>query len=255
MEASMNDREAVSARYSELARTAAVGAAPVDTSDGTEMTGCGPSAYTDIDGLPADALRASLGCGNPVAVADLKAGDTVLDLGCGGGLDVLLSARRVGPTGHVYGLDASPDMIALARRNASQAGVSNVEFLTGYLEDVPLPAASLDVIISNCVINLSTDKPRALAEAARVLRPGGRLGITDVIAADNLDPARRTAAEHAVGCATGTLTIGDYRQQLRTAGSPTSPSPQPTNSPTGSAPPSSRPTSPQTEPRDGPVRR
>ncbi len=156
--------------------------------------------------VPEAALRASLGCGNPLAVAELHPGETVLDLGSGGGLDVLLSARRVAPGGTAYGLDASPDMLALARANAAEAGVANAEFLHGHIEDIPLPDGHVDVVISNCVINLSADKPRVLAEAFRVLRPGGRLGISDVIADDGIDAAQLADAEQRVGCVNGTLT-------------------------------------------------
>ncbi len=216
-----DDQDVVVERYSNLARRAAAGDQPVDAPAGTRIAGCGPDVYcgqaTELD-VPEGAVRASLACGNPVAVADLRPGDTVLDLGSGGGLDVLLAARRVGPTGQVYGIDASPDMLALARRHATQAGADNVEFRLGYLEDLPLPGASVDVVISNCVLNLSTDKPRALAEAARVLRPGGRFGITDVLAEAGLDPQRRAAAECAVGCSVGTLTEPEYRDQLLAAG-------------------------------------
>lgn len=197
-------------RYSGLARLALAGGTPLDC----EADGCfGAAAYTEND-VPEGALRASLGCGNPLAVADLRQGETVLDLGSGGGLDVLLSARRVGPSGHAYGLDASPDMLALARANAEQAGVTNVDFLHGHIEDIPLPPAAVDVVISNCVINLSLDKPAALAEAFRVLKPGGRFGISDVIADDGIEPEARAAAELQVGCANGTLTAGEYRQSL-----------------------------------------
>jgi len=208
-------------RYSGLARVAASGGEPVDTPTDTQLDGCGSTAYglspAEL-GIPEGALRASMACGNPVAVADLQPGDTVLDLGSGGGLDVLLSARRVGPQGHVYGIDASPDMIELARGHAAEAGVGNVEFRLGYLEDIPLPDGVVDVVISNCVFTLSTDKPRALAEAARVLRPGGRFGISDVLAEPGLDPARRAEAEHAVGCPVGTFTAEEYRGQLLAAG-------------------------------------
>ncbi len=147
-------------------------------------------AGADRDALPAEAVAASLGCGNPLAVADLHAGETVLDLGSGGGIDVLLSARRVGPTGKAYGVDMTDEMLALARANAAQAGADNVEFVKGTIEAVPLPDASVDVVISNCVINLSTDKPAVLAETYRLLRPGGRFGVSDVVADDHLDPRR-----------------------------------------------------------------
>jgi ubiquinone/menaquinone biosynthesis C-methylase UbiE len=151
-------------------------------------------------------------------VADLRPGDTVLDLGSGGGLDVLLSARRVGPAGIAYGLDASTDMLTLARAHAAQAGAANVRFLHGHIEDIPLPDGHVDVIISNCVISLSASKAQVLAEAFRVLRSGGRLGISDVIAIDGLDPRRRAEAEQLVGCTSGTLTAAQYRDLLATAG-------------------------------------
>jgi L-amino acid N-acyltransferase YncA/ubiquinone/menaquinone biosynthesis C-methylase UbiE len=203
----------VVARYSRLAREAAAGGRV------TDGEGCfGAAAYDDTAGLPKAALRASLGCGNPLAVAVLEAGETVLDLGSGGGIDVLLSARRVGPAGYVYGLDASPEMVSLARANAADAGAGNVEFLHGTIEEIPLPEARVDVVISNCVINLSLDKPRVLAGAFRVLRPGGRLGISDVIADEGLDPAERAEAERRAGCASGTVTAAQYRDLLLAAG-------------------------------------
>jgi arsenite methyltransferase len=209
-------RDAVIGRYSGLARTALVGGA---ITDGDPDGGCfGATAYNGTGDAPEGALRASLGCGNPLAVAGLHPGETVLDLGSGGGLDVLLSARRVAPGGTAYGLDASPDMLALARANAATAGVTNASFLPGHIEDIPLPGGHVDVIISNCVINLSTDKPRVLAEAFRVLRPGGRLGVSDVIAGDGADPAQRADAEQQVGCLNGTLTQAQYRDLLRAAG-------------------------------------
>jgi ubiquinone/menaquinone biosynthesis C-methylase UbiE len=214
-------RAQVVQRYSGLARVAAAGGEPVDTPGDRQLDGCGAAAYAGPAaelGVPEGALRASMACGNPVAVADLHPGDRVLDLGCGGGLDVLLSARRVGPRGHVIGVDASPDMIELARGHAAEAGVANVEFRLGYLEAIPLRDAAVDVVISNCVFTLSTDRPRALAEAARVLRPGGRFGISDVLAEPGLDPARRVAAEHAAGCPVGTLTAQEYRELLLAAG-------------------------------------
>ena len=212
-------RARVAARYGQLARAAAAGEhvtdSPPDAVAGGEF---GAAAYDDVSGLPDGAVRASLGCGNPVAVAALRPGETVLDLGSGGGIDVLLSARRVGPVGRVYGLDAAPEMVDLARANAAAAGAENAEFLRGGIEDIPLPDGQVDVVISNCVINLSADKPRVLAEAFRVLRPGGRLGVCDVIDDEATDPARRAAAEQRTGCATGTVTAGQYRHQLLAAG-------------------------------------
>jgi SAM-dependent methyltransferase len=213
------DRGAVIDRYSGLARTALAGAAITDCNpDAFADEGFGAAAYASTDEAPEGALRASLGCGNPLAVADLHPGETVLDLGSGGGLDVLLSARRVAPGGIAYGLDASPDMLTLARTNAATAGVTNARFLHGHIEDIPLPEEQVDVVISNCVINLSTDKPRVLAEAFRVLRPGGRLGVSDVIADDGADSAQRAGAEQQVGCLNGTLTQREYRDFLHAAG-------------------------------------
>ena len=211
--------EQVTQRYGALARAALAGDTVTDCGDGTFRAGhYGPGGYPTLDGLPAGAVRASMGCGNPVAVADLHAGEVVLDLGSGGGIDVLLSARRVGATGRVYGLDASADMVRLARDNAAQVEASNVEFLHGGIEQIPLPDRAVDVVISNCVLNLSTDKPRALAEAYRVLRPGGRLGISDVLARPDLDLAARAEAEERVGCSVGTLTEHEYRDLLRATG-------------------------------------
>jgi SAM-dependent methyltransferase len=212
-------REAVIGRYSGLAQAARSGQQVIDCGP-EEFTegGFGAAGYGDTSGLPDGAVRASLGCGNPVAVARLHPGETVLDLGSGGGIDVLLSARRVAPGGKAYGLDGSPDMIALARDNAAQAGVTNAEFLHGHIEDIPLPGATVDVVISNCVINLSADKARTLAEAFRVLRPGGRLGISDVIADEGLDPAQRAQAEQRVGCFNGALTQRQYSELLQAAG-------------------------------------
>jgi L-amino acid N-acyltransferase YncA/2-polyprenyl-3-methyl-5-hydroxy-6-metoxy-1,4-benzoquinol methylase len=212
-------RVAVTARYSGLARAARAGQQITDCDPGPFAAGCfGAAGYDDTGELPEGALRASLGCGNPVAVAELRPGETVLDLGSGGGIDVLLSARRVAPGGKAYGLDGSPDMITLARENATQAGVTNAEFLHGHIEDIPLPSGHVDVVISNCVINLSADKTGVLAEAFRVLRPGGRLGVSDVIADEGLAPAQRAEAEQQTGCTTGTLTAGEYRSLLLATG-------------------------------------
>ena len=170
------------------------------------------------DALPETAVRGSLGCGNPTAVAELHEGETVLDLGSGGGIDVLLSARRVGPTGVVYGLDMTEEMLALARRNQVEAGVTNAHFLRGHIEDVPLPADSVDVVISNCVINLSTDKARVLTEIARVLKPGGRVGVSDVVAEDRLSPEDRAERGGWAGCVAGALSVSEYTAGLEAAG-------------------------------------
>jgi arsenite methyltransferase len=168
--------------------------------------------------LPGEALAASLGCGNPVAVAELRDGETVLDLGSGGGIDVLLSARRVGPSGKAYGLDMTAEMLDLARASAARAGARNVEFLAGHIEAIPLPADSVDVVISNCVINLSADKAAVFAEAFRVLRPGGRIGVSDVVADDRLSAADRASRGDYVGCIAGALSFGEYAGGLAAAG-------------------------------------
>ena len=183
-------------------------------------TGAAIQLYSEIERseLPDSAVLASLGCGNPTALIDLRPGETVLDLGSGGGIDVLLSARRVGPSGFAYGVDMTDDMLALARANATKAGAGNVEFLKGEIESLPLPEASVDVVISNCVINLSTDKPAVLAEMFRVLVPGGRIGISDVAAEDHLTPADRAAVGPYVGCIAGALSRAEYLDGLATAG-------------------------------------
>ena len=168
--------------------------------------------------LPAEARAASLGCGNPTALAELQAGETVLDLGSGGGIDVLLSAKRVGPTGRAYGLDMTDEMLALARENQRKAGATNVEFLKGEIEQIPLPAGSVDVVISNCVINLSADKDRVLAEAFRVLRPGGRLAVSDVVVRGEIPSAIRRSVELWIGCVAGALEEREYRDKLARAG-------------------------------------
>ncbi|MFI0903003.1 arsenite methyltransferase [Streptomyces sioyaensis] len=183
-----------------------------------ENFGAGLYAAEEREGLPAEAVAASLGCGNPLAVAELRDGDRVLDLGSGGGIDVLLSARRVGPSGKAYGLDMTEEMLALALANAKKAGATNVEFLKGAIESVPLPAGTIDVVISNCVINLSVDKPAVFAEMFRVLAPGGRIGVSDVVAEDRLTPEERAKRGNYVGCIAGALSFAEYRAGLETAG-------------------------------------
>jgi arsenite methyltransferase len=185
-----------------------------------EEPGFGAELYAalDRDQLPDTALLASLGCGNPTAVAELHEGETVLDLGSGGGIDVLLSAKRVGPSGKAYGVDMTEEMLALARRNAAEAGARNVEFLKGQIEAIPLPAETVDVVISNCVVNLSTDKPAVFAETFRVLKPGGRIGITDVVAEDQLSPTDRAERGAWVGCIAGALSRSEYEAGLAAAG-------------------------------------
>ncbi len=192
---------------------------PVCCGETTEaLFGSGLYAPTDREQLSDATLLASLGCGNPTAVAELHAGETVLDLGSGGGIDVILSARRVGPSGTVYGLDMTDEMLALARRNAADAGVENVHFLRGHIEDVPLATASVDVVISNCVINLSVDKSAVLAEIARVLKPGGRVGVSDIVAEDRLTAEQRAERGSWAGCIAGALAKGEYEAGLRAAG-------------------------------------
>jgi arsenite methyltransferase len=180
----------------------------------------GTSLYTlEQQGeLPDAAALASLGCGNPTAVAELREGESVLDLGSGGGIDVILSAKRVGPTGLVYGLDMTDEMLALARRNAADAGITNAIFLKGLIEQIPLPADSVDVVISNCVINLSTDKAAVLAEVARVLKPGGRVGVSDIVAEDRLSAEERAERGSYVGCVAGALSQTEYKAGLEAAG-------------------------------------
>ncbi len=231
-------REQVRARYAAAATRVSTGQGgrgqpadcgcgqPVDCGCGSgcctsaEEPGFGGELYTtgDRDALPETAVLASLGCGNPTAVAELREGETVLDLGSGGGIDVLLSARRVGPTGKAYGLDMTEEVLALARANAEQADAANVEFLKGQIEAIPLPAGTVDVVISNCVVNLSVDKPAVFAEVFRVLGPGGRLGISDVVAEDHLNPDDRAERGSYVGCIAGTLAATEYEQGLAAAG-------------------------------------
>jgi SAM-dependent methyltransferase len=213
-------RDLVSERYGELARAV--------TDDSSTDTCCGTRDDNPITRdlyssgetaeLPTAAAQASLGCGNPTALIDLHEGEVVLDLGSGGGIDVLLSARRVGPSGKAYGLDMTDEMLDLARRNQREAGVDNVEFLKGYLEDIPLPDNSVDVVISNCVINLSPDKGQALQEAFRVLRPGGRFAVSDVVVRGPLDPLVRSNVEAWIGCVAGALDQDDYIALLGDAG-------------------------------------
>jgi arsenite methyltransferase len=214
-------RETVRLRYAAAASqvtqggTACCGPEPVEIDENF-----GSALYADEERevLPAEAVAASLGCGNPTAVAELREGESVLDLGSGGGIDVLLSARRVGPTGKAYGLDMTDEMLALALANAKKAGATNVEFLKGTIEAVPLPAGTIDVVISNCVINLSTDKPAVFAEAFRVLRPGGRIGVSDVVADDGLTPAQRAERGDYASCIAGALSFTEYRRGLEAAG-------------------------------------
>jgi arsenite methyltransferase len=223
-------RESVRERYAAAARTAGTGAAGCCGPD--EPCGCGGDvadlkdqvfgdrlySEEERDAIPDAATLASFGCGNPTAVADLREGETVLDLGSGGGIDVLLSARRVGPSGKAYGLDMTDEMLELARRNQREAGIENAEFLEGTIEEIPLPDHSVDVIISNCVINLSGDKPAVFREAARVLRPGGRFAVTDVVADPDMDEKTRSDMAAWTGCTAGALTEEEFRRELAAAG-------------------------------------
>ena len=199
-------------------------AAAIKAGEGTCCSGdnqeIGPELYSALEReeLPEAAVLASLGCGNPIAVAELREGERVLDLGSGGGIDVLLSAKRVGPTGRAFGLDMTDEMLALAQRNAAEAGATNVEFLKGHIEAIPLPAASIDVVISNCVINLAADKPAVFREIARVLRPGGRMGVTDIVAEDRLMPAERAELGSFAGCIAGELSFSEFEAGLEAAG-------------------------------------
>jgi SAM-dependent methyltransferase len=219
-------REKVRRRYAESARTVSEGGSCGCGSGDccSEAASAGPGfgeVLYDADQrgeLPDAAVLASLGCGNPTAVAELGEGEVVLDLGSGGGIDVILSARRVGPTGTAYGLDMTDEMLALAQRNAREAGVTNVHFLKGLIEQIPLPASSVDVVISNCVINLATDKAAVLTEIARVLRPGGRVGVSDIVAEDHLEPSQRAERGSYVGCIAGALSISEYTAGLEAAG-------------------------------------
>jgi SAM-dependent methyltransferase len=214
-------REVVKEKYGQAALRVKSGGS--SCCGATASTGCDPittNLYnaSEAGEIPEEALLASLGCGNPTALAQLNAGETVLDLGSGGGIDVLLSAKRVGPTGKAYGLDMTDEMLALANENKRRAGVSNVEFLKGEIENIPLPDNSVDVVISNCVINLSADKDRVLREAFRVLRPGGRFAVSDVVTRGKMLPEIRQSVLAWVGCIAGALEENDYRSKLATAG-------------------------------------
>jgi arsenite methyltransferase len=217
----MDNQTAVREKYGSIARN--ISESQVAACCDPAMRCCDPITKdlydaTEKGALPENAVLASLGCGNPTALIELKAGETVLDLGSGGGIDVLLSAKRVGPTGKAYGLDMTDDMLALARENQRQAGATNVEFLKGEIENIPLPENSVDVIISNCVINLSADKARVLSEAFRVLRPGGRLAVSDVVVRGAVPESVRKSMLLWVGCIAGALEEADYRDKLFTAG-------------------------------------
>jgi SAM-dependent methyltransferase len=221
LEASIKD--VVREKYGEAARRAATGGdasccAPACCGGERDPITSDLYSLSETAGLPASAVSASLGCGNPTALAKLSEGETVLDLGSGGGIDVLLSARRVGPTGRVYGLDMTDDMLALARENQRKAGVTNVEFLKGELESIPLPDGSVDVVISNCVVNLSADKDRALSEAFRVLKPGGRFAVSDVVVRGAVPEEVRRSVELWIGCLAGALEEKEFEAKLTRAG-------------------------------------
>jgi arsenite methyltransferase len=221
-------RDIVRAKYAAAARVTTdedAGAATccsaegaIITADQRELFGSPLYDQADREQLPDAALLASLGCGNPIAIVELHEGETVLDLGSGGGIDVLLSARRVGPTGLAYGLDMTEEMLELARRNQAEAGVTNVQWLRGHIEEIPLPSDSVDVIISNCVINLSGDKAQVLGEAARVLKPGGRFAVSDVVADPGMDDATRSDMQAYTGCIAGALTRDEFTEALQAAG-------------------------------------
>ena len=218
-ELSTDIRETVREKYAAAARASSQGSSCCGSpADDTGVFGDSLYADGDTDGATAAALGASLGCGVPTAVADLHEGETVLDLGSGAGADVLISARRVGATGRAIGLDMTDEMLELARANAAEAGVANAEFVKGYIEDIPLPDASVDVVISNCVINLAGDKAKVIAEAARVLRPGGRFAVSDVIADEGMDEATRADMAAYTGCIAGALTEAEFRAALTGAG-------------------------------------
>jgi SAM-dependent methyltransferase len=205
----------VRARYAQAALQATAGGC---CSGEPEAIGAGLYSALEQEELPEAALLASLGCGNPIAVAELREGERVLDLGSGGGIDVLLSAKRVGPTGRAFGLDMTDEMLALAQRNAAEAGAANVEFLKGHIESIPLPAESIDVVISNCVINLAADKPAVFREIARVLVPGGRMGVTDIVAEDRLTAQERAERGSYTGCIAGALSFSEFEAGLRAVG-------------------------------------
>lgn len=209
-------RETVRDRYADAARRA--GEHCCTTDQGDEDLGQNLYSGTDLLDVPSGASSASLGCGDPAAIAELSEGETVLDLGSGAGIDVLLSAKKVGPTGFVYGIDMTDEMLALARKHAAEAKVTNVDFRKGYIEDIPLDDAAVDVIISNCVINLSADKPAVFTEMFRVLRPGGRIGISDIVANDELSAAERLERGSWAGCIAGALSFSEYAQGFTDAG-------------------------------------